>query len=218
MEQNRLHFYVFRWMFFMLGIFLIGLGIALMVKGALGLSPWDVFHQGVTNVTNWSMGRVMQGTGVVLILISWLLGYRPGLGTIINMWGVGFFFDFILFYLPSPNFFLTRVVFFLLGILVYALGTGAYIASQFGAGPRDSLMMALHQKTGKSIAAMRTSIELFALAIGWFLGGVVGVGTIVFSFSIGPLVSGTIPRAELFLVRIERLFYPSRSKKNPNIT
>lgn len=210
MVPRRVLFNIFRWLFFMLGIFLIGLGIALMVKGTLGLSPWDVFHQGVTNATGWSMGKVMQGTGIILILVSWVLGYRPGLGTIINMWGVGFFFDSTLPYLPSTESMSIKIVLFLFGILVFALGSGAYIACNFGAGPRDSVMMALHQKTGKSISKMRTGIELFALAAGWLLGGLVGIGTIVFSFSIGPLLAGLLPRMETFLEKMEGLFYLQR--------
>jgi len=205
--QNRLLFNIFRWLLFLIGIFFISLGIALMVKGALGLSPWDVFHQGVTKVSGWSMGKVMQLTGVALIIISWVLGYKPGLGTIINMWGIGYFFDLVLVHLPDADSLTIKVMLFVIGVLVYALGSGAYIACQFGAGPRDSLMMALRQKTGKGVSVIRTGIELSALLIGWFLGGLVGLGTVVFSFSIGPLLAVFLPQMETFISRAERFLY-----------
>ena len=206
MVQRKLRFAFIRWLFFIFGIFLIGLGIALMVRGAFGLSPWDVFHQGVTKNTPWSMGRVMQGTGIALILISWILGYRPGLGTIINMWGVGYFFDLTLPYLPEINHLGFQILFFLGGVLVYGWGTGVYIACDLGAGPRDSLMMALHQRTGQKISLMRTGIEIFALISGWCLGGLVGLGTIIFSVTIGPLVAWFLDKMEALMGKLKDYF------------
>ncbi|HHX50282.1 MAG TPA: membrane protein [Clostridia bacterium] len=188
-----------RWLIFFVGIFLISLGIAFMLRTGLGLSPWDVFHQGLTYHTPLTMGQAMQLTGGILILMSWILGYKPGVGTIINMLGIGYLFDLLVIQIPDVQGILFRLVVFLLGVAIYGLGSALYIVCNFGAGPRDSLMLALHRRTGKSVARMRTGIEIFAVATGYLMGGLVGLGTVIFSLGIGPSIGWFLPRTELWL-------------------
>ncbi|MGI6551893.1 MAG: YczE/YyaS/YitT family protein [Bacillota bacterium] len=192
-----------RWLLFFAGIFLISLGIALMLRTRLGLSPWDVFHQGLTYHTPLTMGQAMQLTGGVLILISWILGYGPGLGTIINMLGIGFFFDLLVVHIPDLGGLWLRLGIFCLGVVLYGLGSALYIVCDFGAGPRDSLMLALHRRTGKSVAWMRTGIELFAAVTGYWMGGLVGVGTVIFSLGIGPTIGWFLPRGKVWLEAVQ---------------
>jgi len=172
----------------MLGLTLFGIGLAFMVIADLGLSPWDVFHQGVSNHTGIPIGTIVIITGF-LVLILWIpLHERFGIGTIANAIVIGLVLDSMLLILPeSLNSMALRWVAMLGGVLIVAIGSGFYIGAGLGPGPRDGLMTGL-AKRGISIAWARAGIEITALAAGWFLGGTVGVGTLVFAFGMGPLV------------------------------
>ncbi len=170
-----------------------GLGIALVVRSDLGLGPWDVLHQGVAQRTGISMGMVVLGVGV-LVLASWLpLGQRLGVGTVLNVVVVGAALDLCLLVLPELHAPLARWSSLLTGVGAVGLGSGLYLSAGMGPGPRDGLMTALAAR-GASVRVVRTGIELSALALGWVLGGTVGIGTLVFALAIGPLV-------QLFLER-----------------
>ncbi len=180
-----------------IGLALFGVSIALMVSAGLGLDPWDVFHQGVSERTGLSLGWIVNVVGV-LVLLAWIpLRQRPGLGTISNVILVGIVADATLPVLPAPHAWpshswLPRAALLAAGILANAVATGLYIGAGFGPGPRDGLMTGLARR-GHSIRAVRSAIELSVLAVGWLLGGTVGIGTIAYAVTIGPLAHVLIP-------------------------
>lgn len=180
------------------GLFLYGIGIALIVRGELGVAPWDVLTQGIAKHTGLSFGLItVIMSGVVLLL--WIpIRQRPGFGTILNALLVGPAADVGLWLIPSGLDLWVRVLLLASGILVLAVATGLYIGAHFGPGPRDGLMTGLHRVTGWKIWIVRTGIEVTVLAAGWLLGGNVGIGTLAFALLIGPLCGYTMP---LFAVK-----------------
>lgn len=165
----------------------MGTGIAVMVLADLGLGPWDVLHQGVANRTGIPIGTVGIGVGIA-VLVLWIpLRQRLGVGTILNTVLIGVTIDVVLFVVPDFGPLWLRSVGMVVGIVLYALGSGLYIGAGLGPGPRDGLMTGLAER-GASIRVVRTAIELTVLAIGYLLGGTVGIGTVVLALSIGPLV------------------------------
>lgn len=171
----------------LIGIIFFGAGIGLMVRGAIGVPPWDVLGQGVVNVTGLNFGTVTLLLGVLILLLWIPIKQRPGIGTVLNVLLLGPAAQVVLWLVPEQEVLFVRIPLFVLGILLVALGTGMYIGSSYGPGPRDGLMTGLHRVTGKPIWVVRTSIELVVLAGGWLLGGNVGVGTLAFALFIGPL-------------------------------
>lgn len=176
------------------GIVVLGFGLSLIIQARLGVSPYDVLHQGLADITGLSFGTVVVMVGLV-ILVAWIpLGQRFGIGTLINTLTVGFIIDAGLRALGTPDEPVLRWLMLLTGIVVTALGMGLYIGAGLGPGPRDGLMTGLSAK-GFPLWLVRTVLELAALAIGWALGGDAGAGTVLFAFGIGPL-------GHLFLVRL----------------
>jgi uncharacterized membrane protein YczE len=170
----------------LVGIVLLGAGIGLMVRAALGLSPWDVLHQGLANHTGLDLGTVVILVGVV-VLLGWVpLRQRLGIGTVLNALGVGIVVNVTLDLVGRPDALAWRIALLLGGVLVVGVGTGLYIGAGLGPGPRDGLMTGIAAR-GFSLWVVRSVLELSALLAGWLLGGNVGVGTIVFAFGIGPL-------------------------------
>ena len=170
----------------LLGIFVLAPGISLVIEAHLGVSPYDVLHQGLSDLTGLSFGSVVVLLGL-LILTVWIpLGQRFGIGTVINTLSVGFIVDGFLHLLPNAHALGLRWVMLLGGIVVSALGMGLYIGAGLGPGPRDGLMTGIAAK-GYPLWAVRTVLELTALGTGYALGGDVGVGTMLFAFGIGPL-------------------------------
>ena len=171
----------------LVGLWLYGLAIALMIEGAVGASPWDVFHLGVSRHLPLSFGTVMI-LAAVAVLLAWIpLRQMPGLGTLANTLLLGPFADLNLAWLPTPEGLPLRCAYLLAGVVLCAVATALYIGAQLGPGPRDGLMTGLARRTGWSIRRIRTLIEVTVLVIGVLLGGVVGVGTLVFAFGVGPL-------------------------------
>ncbi|MGH3320275.1 MAG: YczE/YyaS/YitT family protein [Streptosporangiaceae bacterium] len=176
-----------------LGLVLFGVSLALMVSARLGLGPWDVFHQGLAERLGVPLGWVVIGVGV-LVLVLWVpLRQRPGFGTVSNVVVVGLAVDGALAVLPEPRHLALRAAFLVTGVVANGVATGLYIGAGLGPGPRDGLMTGLAAR-GHSVRVVRTSIELSVLAIGWLLGGTVGVGTVLYAVSIGPLVHYLLPR------------------------
>lgn len=176
----------------LVGLWLFGASVALLVRSGLGLDPWDVLHQGLADRTGVSMGLVVV-TASVLVLALWIpLRQRPGIGTLTNVVLVGVFLDLTLAVLPSPDSLVWRVSFLLAGIVANAVATGLYIGAGLGPGPRDGLMTGLAAR-GLSIRVARTLIEIAVLVPGWLLGGTVGVGTVAYALAIGPLAHIFIP-------------------------
>jgi uncharacterized membrane protein YczE len=175
------------------GLVLFGVSLALMVRADLGLGPWDVFHQGVADRTGLSIGIVVNLTAVLVLLLWIPLRQRPGLGTISNVVLVGFVTDATLALLTTPDNLALRSAMLVAGILANAVATALYVGAGLGPGPRDGLMTGLAAR-GHSIRLVRTSIEIAVLALGWLLGGSVGVGTVLYALTIGPLIGYLMPR------------------------
>jgi uncharacterized membrane protein YczE len=175
------------------GLYLYGLGIALIVRGELGVAPWDVLTQGIAKQTGLGFGLItILVSGVVLLL--WIpIRQKPGFGTVMNALLVGPFADLSLWMIPTGLDLWARILMLFGGILVLAVATGLYIGAHFGPGPRDGLMTGLHRRTGWRIWIVRTGIEVTVLATGFLLGGNVGLGTLAFALLVGPLCGYAIP-------------------------
>ena len=181
---------------FVAGVVLLGVGIALTVDARLGLSPFDVLHQGVARRTGLSFGTVVIVLGATILLLWIPLRQGFGIGTVLNTLTVGLFIDLALRVLPEPDLLVSRAVMLVGGIVVTGVGIGLYIGAGLGPGPRDGLMTGISAR-GHPLWAVRTAIELTALAAGWALGGTVGVGTVLFAFAIGPLGHLSLDRLHL---------------------
>lgn len=176
------------------GLVLCGLGVAFMVAADLGLSPWAVLDQGISERTGIPIGTVSILVGAV-VLMCWLpLRERPGPGTVLNILLIGLTIDAALLVLDTPDSTLARVGYLAVGVLLWGPGSGWYIGAGLGPGPRDGLMTGLAARGVGSIRLVRTGIELTALTAGWLLGGSVGLGTVVFALTIGPNVQFFLPR------------------------
>ncbi|TXC90051.1 YitT family protein [Metabacillus litoralis] len=190
---------IFKWVVYFIGLLIMSLGIVLTIKAELGVSSWDVLHIGLYYQFGLTIGSWTIITGVFVLLIATILMKRvPQLGAFINMITIGIFIDLYLLlpFLHTPHSFLGQLLMLLIGIVVLCYGMGLYISAKCGAGPRDSLMMALVEKTGKSITVIRGSIEIIVLFFGWLLGGPVFIGTIITTLSLGYMAGVMIPFCE----------------------
>ena len=171
-----------------IGLFLFGLGEAIIIGSGSGVSPWTVLAQGISSKTDLSIGMATFLISI-FILIFWVpLKQIPGIGTILNAIIIASAIDLTLGFIPQPELIYLKILQASFGILIVGIGSGIYLASNLGPGPRDGLMIGLQQKTNTSIPFIRTIIEITAVTVGWFLGGIVGIGTILFVFGIGPCV------------------------------
>jgi len=176
-----------------LGLVAYGLSMAMMIRSRLGNMPWDVLHQGIAQHLGVSIGWVAIGVGA-LALLAWIpLRQMPGLGTISNVVVIGLVMDRVLAVLPDAHPMPLRITELAGGIVLNGLATGAYIGAGLGPGPRDGLMTGLARRTGRSIRLVRTGIEVVVVAAGWLLGGVFGVGTLLYAVAIGPLAQLFLP-------------------------
>jgi uncharacterized membrane protein YczE len=172
-----------------IGLVLFGLGEAILIASGAGVSPWTVLAQGISSKTNWSVGF---STMIVSfsVLFMWIpLRQKPGIGTILNALIIAFMIDFSLYLLPNPQTLIWQLVQVVSGVLIIGIGSGIYLTANLGAGPRDGLMTGLQIKTNLPIASIRIALEITVVSIGWYLGGVVGIGTIMFAFGVGPSVA-----------------------------
>ena len=174
------------------GLVLYGVSDAMLLLAGLGVDPWDVFHQGLSRTFGLAVGTwaIIVGAAVLALWIP--LRQRPGFGTISNVIVVGLVIDLVMSTVPAPHGLAVRLVVMLGGVLLNGVATGAYIGAGLGPGPRDGLMTGLAAR-GHSIRVVRTGIELTVLAVGWLLGGTVGIGTVVYALAIGPLAHTFIP-------------------------
>lgn len=196
------------------GLFICALGIVLILQADLGLSPWDVFHQGIADSTPLSFGAANIVVGVIVLIVAWRFGARVGLGTVANATLIGAFIEVLLVTDTIPNLddspLGAQTAFMLAGIACFGIGSAFYIGADMGAGPRDSLMLVVSVRLHTRVSLARGGIELAALAAGWALGGDVGVGTLAFALLIGPAVEAAfylLDRSPLAVPRIE----PSRA-------
>ncbi len=176
-----------------IGLLLYGLSIALMVRSGLGMNPWGVFHQGLSEVTGISLGMIVNGVGALVLLVWIPLRQWPGIGTLSNVLVIGVAADAALWLLPPVEGFVLRSVFLIVAIVLNGVATGAYIGAGLGAGPRDGLTTGVVRLTGWQVRWVRMGIEAVVLALGWMLGGAVGVGTILYTLSTGPLMQTFLP-------------------------
>lgn len=171
------------------GLILFGLGEALIVTASIGVSPWFVLHQGLSFISGYSIGitTFIVSLGVLLLWIP--LSQRPGIGTIANAIIISIVLDVTLPFLPYPENYIFQLLQVIIGILIIGIGSGYYLAANLGPGPRDGLMTGLQRKTKRSFSIIRSGIEISVVLVGWYLGGIVGIGTILYALTIGPSVS-----------------------------
>lgn len=181
------------------GLFLYGFSMAMMIKADLGLPPWDVLHQGLTHYFPVSFGTITILVGIVVLLLWIPLRQAPGLGTVANVGVIGVSADFSLWLLPTPDNLAVRLLLVISAVVLNGLAGAAYIGSHFGSGPRDGLMTGLANRTGGSLRLIRTGIEVAVLAVGFLLGGSVGLGTLLYALGIGPLVQLFLPHVAVRL-------------------
>lgn len=183
-----------RWAQLLVGLFLYGIALALMIEAAVGLDPWTVFAQGLDRQTGWGIGLVTVLIGALVLLLWIPLRQKPGIGTVLNVLLVGPALEVGLWAFEAPEELWARILIFGGGLALLAVATGLYVGAGFGPGPRDGLMTGAHARFGFPIWAVRGTIELTVLTIGWLLGGNVGLGTVAFALLIGPMVHVTLPR------------------------
>ena len=177
----------------LIGLFLYGASMALVIRGTLGQIPWDVLHVGVSHHVPLSFGTIVIGVSL-LVLLGWIpLRQKPGVGTIGNALLIGPSADIVLSVVEPPEQLGWRILLLVGGVVLNGVATGMYIGSQFGPGPRDGLMTGLSKVTGRSIRLVRTGIEVTVVVVGWLLGGAVGIGTALYAVAIGPLAQLFLP-------------------------
>ena len=189
MKPIRSH--LLQWGMYFIGLLIMSYGIVLSITANLGVSPWDVLHLGLAATTPLTPGMAVQLTGILIVaLVCYLMKRLPQIGTILNMVLVGLFIDLFLYYpfFPEPDRWYEQLVVLLIGIVLTGIGAGLYLACNLGAGPRDGLMLVIHLRKGWKVSRIKTGMELVVLVIGALLGGPVGIGTIILSLSIGPLM------------------------------
>jgi uncharacterized membrane protein YczE len=176
-------------LFLIFGLFLFGLGETLLLASGAGVSPWTVLAEGISIYTSYSVGWSTFWMSLVVLLLWIPLKQKPGIGTILNVIIIALVFDYTLPYLPNPENYGFKILQVLIGVLITGLGSGFYLISNLGPGPRDGLMTGIQRITGKPIAIVRSTIEVSVVFFGWILGGTAGLGTIIFALGIGPAVA-----------------------------
>lgn len=171
------------------GLMLFGLGEAILVAAGVGVSPWTVFAQGVTNVTGWSLGLATFVISASVLILWTPLKQTPGIGTVLNAAIVALMLEYVLVLLPSFETYAANALLAIVGVFVTGFGGAIYLVANLGPGPRDGLMTGLQSITGKPIALVRTGLELTVVVIGWMLGGTLGLGTVFYAFGIGPALA-----------------------------
>jgi len=176
-------------LFLILGLCLFGLGETLLLASGVGVSPWTVLAEGISVYTSYSVGWSTFWMSLVVLLLWIPLKQKPGIGTILNVIIIALVLDYSLPYLPNPENYGLKVLQVIIGVLITGLGSGFYLISNLGPGPRDGLMTGIQRIIGKPIALIRTIIEVCVVFFGWLLGGTAGLGTVIFALGIGPAVA-----------------------------
>lgn len=197
--------YYKRFFSLILGLFLFAFGIVLTMKANIGYAPWDVFQVGLSKTVGISLGSISILVGVFLVIITVLLGEKVGFGSILNMILIGVFLDIILKFnlIPENSNFLAGILILIVGLFIISLASYFYIGSGLGAGPRDSLMVAITKKSKLPIGMCRGMIEATVVFIGWLLGGMVGLGTVIAVFAIGFCVQITFKLLQFDVTKVE---------------
>ncbi len=175
--------------FLCFGLSLFGLGEGLLIVSFTGASPWSVLAQGISLNVNLSIGTITLLISIA-VLILWIpLGQKPGMGTIFNALIIAIMIDLCIKYVPTPSNYIHQLILAVISVIMVGIGGGIYLVSNLGAGPRDGLMIGLQKLTNFPIAVVRATLEISVVSIGWYLGGTVGIGTLLFAFGIGPCVA-----------------------------
>ena len=172
-----------------LGLVFFGFGEGLLIVSGIGASPWNVLHQGIAINLDLSIGTIAFLVSFLVLLLWFFLDQKMGIGTVINFIIIAIMIDITIYFFEKPELFFSKLIMVIGGILIIGFGTAMYLIANLGPGPRDGLMTGLQKKTSAPIALVRTTIEIIVVLLGWFLGGVVGVGTLMFAFGIGPVVA-----------------------------
>ena len=181
------------------GLMLFGLGEGLLIVSFTGASPWSVLAQGLSLNVNLSIG-ILTFLISVTVLLFWIpLGQKPGIATILNALIIAIMIDLCIKFVPTPSNYINQLILAVISVITVGIGGGIYLVANLGAGPRDGLMVGLQKLTNFPIAAVRGTLEISVVSAGWYLGGTVGIGTILFAFGIGPCVA-------LGLFLVNRLF------------
>ena len=181
------------------GLIIFGLGEGLLIVSSSGASPWSVLAQGLFLNIGFSVGLITIFISIAVLLLWFPLKQKPGIGTILNALIIGLMIDACIRYVPTPENYFDQVLLGAIAVFTVGLGGGIYLVANLGPGPRDGLMIGLQKKTNLPIASVRAVLEITVMSIGWYLGGTVGVGTLLFAFGIGTCIA-----LSLFLVN--RLF------------
>ncbi|MBT2625862.1 YitT family protein [Bacillus sp. ISL-32] len=204
--------FVLRWAFYFIGLLILSFGISLTIEGkALGISPWDAFHYGLFQRFGLTIGQWAIIIGAIIVcLTSVFTKALPKIGAILNMLLIGIFIDFFNILLPEPSTYTVSVIVFSLGVLLIGYGVGVYVSAGLGAGPRDSLMMLISEKTGWNVQWVRNGIELTILAVAWGMGGPIGIGTIITAILTGLILRFSLPQSTqllrfMLMKRIEKV-------------
>src|SRR5210317_506116 len=171
------------------GLTLFGLGEGLLIVSSSGASPWSVLAQGISLKINLSIGTITFLISVGVLFLWIFLKQKPGMGTVLNAVIISIMIDLCIKYVPAPENYLNQILLAIISVITVGIGGGIYLVSNLGAGPRDGLMIGLQKKTNLSIAFVRVSLDITVVSIGWYLGGTVGIGTLLFAFGIGPCVA-----------------------------
>jgi uncharacterized protein len=199
--------YRLRWSFFTIGLLVLAFGITLTIKGKdLGIGPWDVFHYGLFLKFGLTIGTWSIIAGLIILLITGLVTRSfPKIGAFLNMVLIGLFIDFFNFIIPDTTSLVLQSILFAAGTIIVGYGIGLYVSADFGAGPRDGLMLLIVEKTGWKIQWVRNGIEVVVFLLGWLLGGPVGLGTVIIAFFLGSVVGISLPQCQRLLrMLIER--------------
>lgn len=182
----------------------LSLGISMTIKGQrLGIGPWDVLHVGLYRNFGLSIGTWGIITGFIIIIsTAAVLRAWPKVGTWVNMFLIGIFIDFFNWLIPEVTTFGAQLIIFAVGVIVQGYGVGIYVSSNVGAGPRDSLMLVLVEKTGASVKKIRTTLEVVVAFVGWLIGGPIGIGTVLIALFLGQIIHYTLPQCRKFLLKL----------------
>ena len=175
--------------FLCFGLTLFGLGEGLLIVSFTGASPWSVLAQGISLNVDLSIGTITLFISIGVLLFWLPLNQKPGIGTILNALIIAVMIDICIKFVPTPENYIPQIILAVMGVVIVGFGGGIYLVANLGAGPRDGLMVGLQQKTNLPIAVVRAFLEITVVTIGWYLGGIVGVGTLLFAFGIGPAVA-----------------------------
>ena len=175
--------------FLCFGLMLFGLGEGLLIVSLTGASPWSVLAQGISLNVNLSIGTITLLISIAVLMLWIPLNQKPGMGTIFNALIIALMIDLCIKFVPTPSIYFHQLILAVISVMMVGIGGGIYLVSNLGAGPRDGLMIGLQKVSNLPIAVVRATLEITVVAIGWYLGGTVGIGTLLFAFGIGPCVA-----------------------------